>query len=358
MLTIHQLEKRDQNILLFPPFDLKMHKGETVAIHCNNELGHKLIQIIIGEIPSSSGEVRFQDSYMNRQVFFQHIGLSLQSDALYDRLSPKEYLSFFQKLYDVQINVDEMLEKIGLIDKKHIRSDKLSFSEKKRLHFGRTLLHNPNLIIMEDPAQNLDIESTMILHRLITYLEEQGKAILITTANMENAISLTNQVYRLDDSGLKKLNITDAVEESVNDDDNRESINEKEMDNEEAIQDESLPETSMQIRFDKIPAKVEEKIILFDPTEIDYIESNNGVSNLNVKGEIFPCALTLQALHERLQPFGFFRCHRSYIVNLQKVREVITWTRNSYSLVLDDQKKSSIPLSKGKLDELKDIIGI
>ncbi len=347
MLTIHQLEKRDQNTLLFPPFDLEVNKGETTAIHCNSELGIKLIQIVIGEIPSSNGEVRFQQSYIDRQLFFQHIGLSLQSDAIYERLSPKEHLTFFKNLYDVKVDIDEILERVGLIDKKHTRSDKLSFSEKKRLHFGRTILHNPDVIIMEDPAQNLDIESTMILYRLIASLESQGKTILITTSNIENAISLTNHVYRLDDSGLKQLDVADENEEPVN-----------EGKNEEMIQEEPVPETSMQIRFDKIPAKVEDKIILFDPTEIDYIESSSGVSNLNAQGEVFPCSLTLQTLHDRLQPFGFFRCHRSYIVNLQKVREVITWTRNSYSLVLDDQKKSSIPLSKGKLDELKDIIGI
>ncbi|MCM3112111.1 response regulator transcription factor [Lederbergia lenta] len=349
MLTIHQLEKRDQNTLLFPPFDLEVNKGETTAIHCNSELGIKLIQIVIGEIPSSNGEVRFQQSYIDRQLFFQHIGLSLQSDAIYERLSPKEHLTFFKNLYDVKVDIDEILERIGLIDKKHTRSDKLSFSEGKRLHFGRMILHNPDFIIMEDPAQNLDIESTMILHRLIASLEGQGKTILITTANLENAISLTNHVYHLDVSGLKQLDVTDENEEPVKID---------EIEDEEMIKVEPSPETSMQIRFDKIPAKVEDKIILFDPTEIDYIESNSGISNLNVNGETFPCSLTLQALYDRLQPFGFFRCHRSYIVNLQKVREVITWTRNSYSLVLDDQKKSSIPLSKGKLDELKGIIGI
>lgn len=112
------------------------------------------------------------------------------------------------------------------------------------------------------------------------------------------------------------------------------------------------------LRFEKIPAKVNEKIILFDPTEIVLVESNEGISNLHVNGEVFPCSITLNDLSERLQPFGFFRCHRSYIVNLQKVREVITWTRNSYSLILEDSKKSSVPLSKGKLNELKNIIGI
>ena len=112
------------------------------------------------------------------------------------------------------------------------------------------------------------------------------------------------------------------------------------------------------IRFEKIPTKVNEKIVLFDPPEIDYIESVDGQCFLHIKGESFPCNFTLNELEERLLLFGFFRCHRSYIVNLQKVREVITWTRNSYSLVLEDTEKSSVPLSKTKMADLKGMLGL
>lgn len=76
------------------------------------------------------------------------------------------------------------------------------------------------------------------------------------------------------------------------------------------------------------------------------------------KGEAFPTTFTLQELEERLIYYGFFRCHRSYIVNLQKVREVITWTRNSFNLILDDDPKSSIPLSKAKMSQLKEMLGL
>src|SRR5699024_11276945 len=84
-------------------------------------------------------------------------------------------------------------------------------------------------------------------------------------------------------------------------------------------------------QFNKIPRKVNEKIILFDPTEIDYIESHAGQSNVCLNGEFFPTTCTLTELEEKLKPEGFFRCHGSYIVNLQKVTEVITCPRNSLS---------------------------
>lgn len=154
---------------------------------------------------------------------------------------------------------------------------------------------------------------------------------------MESAITTADTVYRLDDNGLKKIE-TEKVEGT-------ESVN-------------TEKESEIPFRFNKIPTKVNDKIVLFDPPEIDYIESNDGQSMIYIKGEVFPSTLTLTKLEERLRPFGFFRCHRSYIVNLQKVREVITWTRNSYSLILEDKNNSSVPLSKTKMASLKEMLGL
>lgn len=58
--------------------------------------------------------------------------------------------------------------------------------------------------------------------------------------------------------------------------------------------------------------------------------------------------MTLQQLEGRLKPYGFYRCHRSYIVNLQKVREIIIWSKNSYSLKLIGDENTIIPLSRMK----------
>ncbi len=172
---------------------------------------------------------------------------------------------------------------------------------------------------------------------------------------------MTNHVYRLNEEGLKKIEVTDETEKPEGQYTDQEAN--EEAGAPQAVHSKEETERSpllsnKQIRFEKIPAKINDKMILFDPPEIDFIESNEGISHLHVKGEVFPCSITLNELTDRLRPFGFFRCHRSYIVNLQKVREVITWSKNSYSLILEDAKKSSVPLSKGKLNELKETLGI
>ena len=209
---------------------------------------------------------------------------------------------------------------------------------------ARLIFQNPLVFVFEEPDQNVDIETKRIFLKLVRDLQKGSKGVLILTGNMESAITLADQVYRLDENGLHAIEV--KAEEIGQE---AESFYEKQLPDQEQIQP---------IKFGKIPTKVNEKMVLFDPLEIDYIESLAGQSNIHIGGEPFQGLFTLTELEARLQPYGFFRCHRSYIVNLQKVREVITWTRNSYSLVLEDKAKSEIPLSKTKMAELKDMLGL
>ncbi|MGG0494885.1 LytTR family transcriptional regulator DNA-binding domain-containing protein [Priestia megaterium] len=340
LLSIKDLKKSKGNSVLFSNFNLEIDKGDIIALKCNNEVGQLLIKMFIGEIPLSNGEILFQNEplYNNYKKFSRNIGIAFLEEKFYERLNTYQYLKFFKHIYEIEADIDALLHKVELFEKRKTKIKNLNFSEKKRLQVAKVILPQPDLIIFEELNHNLDIESQLIIQQVITDWVKQNKSVLITTNYFENAILLTDVVYSLDKEGLKRIEVTDSLQEKID--------------------EQEISPVSTQIHFEKIPAKVNDKIILFDPTEISFIESNEGVSNLHVNGEVFPCSYTLNELFNRLQAFGFFRSHRSYIVNLQRVREVITWTRNSYSLVLDDAKKSSIPLSKGKLGELKEIIGL
>lgn len=336
ILSIENLEKHDRDSVLFPAFDLTINESEIIAIYSSLNVRKVLLDIFIGKSSTSNGEIRVngQSFAANKTAYFSQMGVLFFEDGLYDRLSIMGQFKFYQGIHDSNQTIDQILQLTQLETKKHVKIRNLSHSEKTRVLFGKLLFQNPSLYIFEEPDLNVDIETKRIYINIVEKLQQAGKAILVLTANMENAITVADQVYRLDEDGLQIIEL---------------ETEDKEMDKEAE---------SEVIQFNKIPTKVNEKIVLFDPPEIDYIESHDGQSNLYVKGEAFPTNFTLNHLEERLQHYGFFRCHRSYIVNLQKVREVITWTRNSYSLVLDDQSKSSIPLSKGKMAELKDMLGL
>ena len=106
---------------------------------------------------------------------------------------------------------------------------------------------------------------------------------------------------------------------------------------------------------EKIPAKAGETLLLFNPSDIDFAESASGRTALSVRGEEYACALTLEELSVRLERYGFFRCHRSYLVNMQKVEEIIRWTRSSYALRVKGGPEGGVPLSKGRVEEMKNL---
>jgi ABC-2 type transport system ATP-binding protein len=102
---------------------------------------------------------------------------------------------------------------------------------------------------------------------------------------------------------------------------------------------------------------MEGRVVLVNPADILYADAEGGRAYLQTSEGRLPTQFTLAELNERLARSGFFRAHRGYLVNLQHVKEVIPFTRNSFSLRLDDGDNTEIPLSKSAAAELKDLLG-
>lgn len=338
LLEIKDLYKEIDSNKVFSNINLTLDNSQCIAIRCKKNIGSIFLTIIIGDILPSNGEVLYDGQLLkdNFEDFSKEIGVYLLEYQLYERMNVKEYLKFFKKIYSSKISIDDLLRKIGLLDKQTIKISKLTYSQKQRIHIARAVINNPKLLLLEEPTQNIDLESCIIIRKLLSDMVKEGMSIIFTTSSYEEAEALGTEIYTLDEKGLHK-NI---------------------IENKDLNKDEDNLNVARNIKIEKIPAKVNDKIILFNPLELIFIESNDGNSFLNTCDEKLPCPLSLQNLENRLKIFGFYRCHRSYIVNLQRVREVIPWSRNSYSLILDDEKETSIPLSKGRFDELKEILGI
>lgn len=339
LIEIKDLYKEIDSNKIISNVNLSLNKGQCVAIRCKRNIGSIFLNILIGDILPSNGEILFDGKLLkdNFKDFSKEISVYLLEYKLYERMSVHEYLKFFKIMYSSKICIDTLLRKIGLLDKQNVKIHKLSYSQKQRVHIARAVINNPKLLLLEEATQNIDLESCIIIRKLLSDKVKEGMAIIFTTSSYEEAEALGTEIYTMDEKGLHKNIIENR---DVNKD------------------EEDIITVDKNIKIEKIPAKVNDKIILFNPLELIYIESNDGNSFLNARDEKLPCPLTLQELEKRLEIFGFYRCHRSYIVNLQRVREVIPWSRNSYSLILDDEKETSIPLSKGRFDKLKDILGI
>lgn len=272
---------------------------------------------------------------MNQLVDHSKYYLFRAGQSEYMRLTVEELITFLIQVTERNERADLLMDYFVLKEERKVRIKDLSSSKRMYVTLLRVFFAHQPTLVLEEPYFYLEEQDRRQFKRILDDLSQE-KQILILTSNLEDALISCDTIYRLNESGFHPLDIRDFEEDKQ----------------ELQKQDET------NITLQKISTKRNDKVILFNPPEIDFIESVEGSILVHVDGENYDCALTLTELEQRLLNFGFFRCHRSYIVNLQKVREIITWTKNSYSLRLNTGKDAVVPLSRSKLSELKALLNI
>ncbi|MGM0438390.1 MAG: LytR/AlgR family response regulator transcription factor [Bacillota bacterium] len=107
----------------------------------------------------------------------------------------------------------------------------------------------------------------------------------------------------------------------------------------------------------KIPVEENERYRLLDYSEIYYFSTADNKVKVHTEKESYLTNLNLKELEKRL-PSDFFRIHRSYIVNLNKIKEVIPWFKGKYQIVLADSVEHEIPVSRTKVDKLNKLLNL
>jgi ABC-2 type transport system ATP-binding protein len=169
-----------------------------------------------------------------------------------------------------------------------------------------------------------DEATVNLLSNLIQQLANEGASVLVLSTDGAELAKLSDQVYELQEGHILKV----------------------ENDEGENIQGQPF----------KIPVKIEDKVLLLNPADVLYADASGDRAYLVTSEGRLPTQYTLTELEKRLDRRGFFRAHRSYLVNLQHVREVIPFTRNAYSLRLDNPEGTQIPLSKSAASELRELL--
>jgi ABC-2 type transport system ATP-binding protein len=179
-------------------------------------------------------------------------------------------------------------------------------------------------LLLVDPFARCDTASTALLSKLMRGLADAGAALLILATDTTHLGPLCDVIYRLDQGRIV------GVYEP---------------------QEERRPDLPFMI-----PARLEGAVALVNPVDILYVVAQDDRAVLHTAEGRLPTQFTLSELEKRLARSGFFRAHRGYLVNLQHVREVIPYTRNSFSLRLKDAAATEIPLSKSAASELRKLL--
>jgi len=178
--------------------NFSINSGEIFGLLGPSGCGKSTTQkILMGLLKGFSGTANVFSSptkIISRQ-FYQRIGVCFELPALYLRLTAKENLQLFAALYSQPVlDPQEVLEMVDLGDAANHRVAGFSKGMKMRLNLCRSLIHNPDLLFLDEPTTGQDPARVRITHKLLLDLKDQGKTIFLTTHNMVEADQICDRV--------------------------------------------------------------------------------------------------------------------------------------------------------------------
>ncbi len=211
VLDVAGLQKRFGDLQAVAGVSFFIEPTETYGLLGPNGAGKTTpISMIAGLLEPVGGAVQVAGRPMTPTALQAKatVGLVPQDLAIYPDLTARENLSFFGHLYGMgrerlPRRVAEVLEVIGLTDRADDRADEFSGGMKRRLNIGIGLLHEPQLLILDEPTVGVDPQSRNAILESVERLSVEGMAVLYTTHYMEEAERLCDRVGIIDQGEIK-----------------------------------------------------------------------------------------------------------------------------------------------------------
>ncbi|HSD63125.1 MAG TPA: ABC transporter ATP-binding protein [Ignavibacteriaceae bacterium] len=206
MIAIKNVTKKFPSTTALDNISLEIKEKEFFGLLGPNGAGKStLMNILIGYLDADEGEVSINGQKMNTVAFAlrKKIGLVPQSLALYDEITAKENLEIFGSLYgldkkDLRYIIADKLKMVGLFDRKKDKVKTFSGGMKRRLNLAASLLHNPEIILCDEPTVGIDPQSRNAIFDYLQSLNDEGKTIIYTTHYMEEAERLCSRIAIID----------------------------------------------------------------------------------------------------------------------------------------------------------------
>ena len=220
-LQVDALVKRFGQVLAVDGISLEMRTGECLGLLGPNGAGKStLIRAIAGRVIPDAGSVRVFGSAAGSPAARAALGWIPQELALYPRLSSKENLRSFGRYYGLKGDaldqaVTRCLGWAALEDRASDLVRTLSGGMKRRLNMAAGLIHQPRLVLMDEPTVGVDPQSRNRIFEMIETLRSQGMTIIYTTHYMEEAERLCDRIAIVDHGRIIALDTREALVESA-----------------------------------------------------------------------------------------------------------------------------------------------
>ena len=184
--------------------DVSVPWGQTAVLFGPNGAGKTtLLRILAGLARPDAGDVHIAGFRMRRSGGRARtlVGFVGHQTLLYSDLTCRENLVFYAKLYGVDrpaSRIDDVLEQLNLVDRADRRVRTLSHGMQKRLSVARAILHEPAVLLLDEPESGLDVDSVASLGNLLTDWSASGKSALLTTHSSEIGQAWADRVFILE----------------------------------------------------------------------------------------------------------------------------------------------------------------
>jgi ABC-2 type transport system ATP-binding protein len=201
-LQIEGLHKRFGSLQVLDGFNLQVARGEVMGLLGPNGCGKStVLNIVCQLLQADAGQVQLMGQPLTQlgTVARARVGLCAQDCALYPDLLPEENLHFFGRLHGLpaalrRARVAELMESFGLGPHAATRVGRLSGGWQQRLHLAVSLVHRPELLVLDEPTAAVDVAARLDLWRLIEGLRDSGTTILLTSHQLAEAERLCTRV--------------------------------------------------------------------------------------------------------------------------------------------------------------------
>jgi ABC-2 type transport system ATP-binding protein len=214
------LTKKYDDFVAVDNLNLKIKKGEIFGFLGPNGAGKTtILNMIVGILNVTNGSI----SIIGHDIksIKEKIGICPQKICLWENLTCNENLSLIGDMYEVPKTIkfermQQLLKDLQLVDKKDSYVKTLSGGMQRRLNLAMALIHNPDIIVLDEPSAGLDPQSRLILWNYIQSLcKKENKTILLTTHMMEEAEKLSDRIAIMDKGKLLILDTPSNLKKQV-----------------------------------------------------------------------------------------------------------------------------------------------
>ncbi len=221
MIEAIDLTKKFDDLTAVDGLNIKIRKGEVFGFLGPNGAGKTTsIRMMVGLLKPTSGTILIDGTDI-KQIEKGKIGICPQELMLWEHLTCKESLSLMADMYEVPKDVkdqriDELLKDLFLTDKANTVVSNLSGGMKRRLNLALSVVHEPDVVVLDEPSEGLDPQSRRVLWNYIRSMRDvQGKTVILTTHLMDEADSLSDRIGIVDHGKLIRLDTPENLKKEI-----------------------------------------------------------------------------------------------------------------------------------------------